>query len=273
MKANLTTPLISLSIALLPLFFWGCSKDKGGGTDINIFTVQDDIALGQQLKQEIESKPQEYPLLDEIQYAEAYGHMYRMRDSILNTGELKYDETFEWEIGIIQNDSVLNAFCAPGGYIYFYTGIIKFLDNEAQCAGVLGHEMAHADLRHTTDQLTRAYGIQILLSIVLGNNPTKMAEIVAGLAAGVASLAFSRSAETEADEFGVKYLYKTEYDARGVAGFFEKLDGSPQPPVFLSTHPHPDDRYEHIQEVWQSLGGEEGELFEDRYQNFISILP
>ena len=54
---------------------------------------------------------------------------------------------------------MLNAFCTPGGYIYVYTGLIKYLDNEAQLAGVLGHEIAHADLRHVTDQLTEQYGV------------------------------------------------------------------------------------------------------------------
>ncbi len=94
--------------------------------------------------------------MDETQYADAYEHINRIRDSILETDELIYGDRFDWEVDIIENDSVLNAFCAPGGYICVYTGIIKFLDNEAQFAGVMGHEMAHADRRHVTDQLTKA---------------------------------------------------------------------------------------------------------------------
>jgi len=250
----------------------GCSKDKSDNS-FNLFTVQDDMVLGSELKQEIEANPDKYPLLSETQYADAYQHIYRMRDAILATEKLIYGSTFDWEVKIIHDDEVLNAFCAPGGYIYFYTGLIKFLDNEAQCAGVMGHEMAHADRRHSTDQLTRVYGLQILLSIVLGNNPSQMAEIVAGLAAGAASLKFSRDAEYEADMYSVEYLYFTEYDARGVGGFFQKLDGSPQPPEFLSTHPHPDNRYEKIIEKWQELGGKEGGLFPERYQEFKNSLP
>ncbi len=144
-----------------------------------------------------------------------------------NQAILKYADKFDWKVDIIKNDSVLNAFCAPGGYICVYTGIIKFLDNEAQFAGVLGHEMAHADRRHSTDQLTKAYGIQLLLGIVLGNNQSQLAQIAADLAAGVATLAFSRDAEYESDEYSVKYLYNTAYDARGVRGLFSQNGWKP----------------------------------------------
>ena len=215
----------------------------------------------------------EYPLLSESQYPEAHQHIERIRDSILNSGLVEYDSEFEWAVHIIRNDTVLNAFCTPGGYIYFYTGIIKFLDNEAEFAGVMGHEMAHAARRHSTEQMTKAYGIQVLLSIVLGENPNMIAQIAADLASGMASLAFSREDEYESDEYSVKYLYETSYDARGVAGFFEKMDGEPQPPEFLSTHPSPENRIEKINETWQSLGGKTGDEYPESYQQFINSLP
>jgi predicted Zn-dependent protease len=260
-------------LVIIGLFLVSCKKDGNNDPTFNIFSVNDDIAFGQDLQTEINNNPQQYPILNKSQYSEAYDHIYRIRDSILSSGELIYGDQFEWEIDIIQNDSVLNAFCAPGGYICVYTGIIKFLDNEAQFAGVMGHEMAHADRRHSTDQLTKAYGIQILLGILVGNNPNQLAEIAANLAAGVATLAFSRDAEYESDEYSVKYLYKTSYDARGVGGFFLKMDGSPQPPEFMSTHPHPDNRYDKIEQIWTDLGGKTGELYEESYQDFKNSLP
>ncbi len=265
--------ILYLSVILLSVTSYNCSKKDNADNTINIFSISDDITFGNELKNEIQSHPEQYPLLSETQYSAAYDHIYAIRDSILNSGELKYADNFSWEINIIHNDSILNAFCAPGGYICVYTGIIKFLDNEAQFAGVLGHEMAHADRRHATDQLTKAYGLQLLFGIILGNNPNQLAEIAANLAAGVATLAFSRDAEYEADEYSVKYLYNTSYDARGVAGFFEKIEGSPQPPEFLSTHPSPEHRYEKIQEIWQTLGGKVGQEFPDRFQDLKNSLP
>jgi predicted Zn-dependent protease len=264
--------LARLFIALvIPSFFFltSCSEDEG----VNIFTIEDDMELGLQMEQEILANPAEYPVMNRSLYANAYSHIERVRDSILESGEVNYDNLFAWEVHIIHDDSVLNAFCTPGGYIYFYTGLIRFLDDEAEFAGVMGHEMAHAAQRHSTQQMTNAYGMQLLISIVLGQNPNALAEIAADLAAGVASLAFSRDDEYESDEYSVRYLYETSYDARGVAGFFEKMEGSPQPPEFLSTHPNPGNRVEKINEVWTELGGKTGETYPERYTQFKNSLP
>lgn len=157
--------------------------------------------------------------------------------------------------------------------MYYYTGLIKLLDNEAQFAGVMAHEMAHADRRHSTDQLTRVYGFQVLLSLLLGNNPGLAEQIAAELALGLGTLAYSRSNEYEADEYAVKYLYATEYDAASLADFFSMLEGQAQVPVFLSTHPSPEDRLQKINEHFQALGGVHGQTFADRYQQFKTSLP
>jgi len=252
------------------IFFTSCNKDGGG---INIFSVEDDKQLGLQMQQEIQGHPAEYPLLSESLYPESYQHIRGVKDAILATGEVAFDTEFEWAVHIIRDDSVLNAFCTPGGYIYFYTGLIKFLDNDAEFAGVMGHEMAHAARRHSTQQMTTAYGIQVLLSVVLGENPALLAQMAADLAAGVAALAFSRNDEYDSDEYSVRYLYKTTYDARGVAGFFEKMTGSQQPPEFLSTHPNPDNRVEKIHELWLELGGKEGNEYPEEYLAFKNTLP
>jgi predicted Zn-dependent protease len=262
-----------LLILVFPAMFLlsGCGDDDD--PQINIFTLEDDMELGLQLHDTIAADPVNYPLLSESQYPGAYQFLRGVRDSILNTGLVSYDDVFVWDVMIIKNDTVLNAFCTPGGYVYFYTGLIKFLDNEAQFAGVMGHEMSHAARRHSTEQLTKAYGLQVLVNIVLGTNPSMLAQIAADLAGGLTALAFSRSDEYEADEFAVRYLYETAYDARGVAGFFEKLEGEPQPPEFLSTHPNPGNRVDAIYELWADLGGKEGQMFEARYADFVNSLP
>lgn len=265
------TKIIYLSeVVLLFFLITSCTKDD---SSINIFTADDDIELGKQSDNELLSKPGEFPLLDSVQYATAYAHLYRVRNAILNSGKLNYQSRFPWKMRIIRNDTVVNAFCLPGGYIYIYTGIIKFLDNEAQFAGVLAHEMAHADRRHTTDRLTAVYGVDFLLSLVLGSNPNKLAEILAGYAEGLGVLAYSRQNEYEADKYAVQYLYVTDYHAPSLGDFFQKMQNEPQGLVFLSTHPSPEDRLQKIQETFVSLGGVPGELFPDRYVQFKNSLP
>ncbi len=245
------------------------SCSEGGG--INIFSVQDDIDLGAQIADEIASDPATYPILDKTTYSEAYALVTDIRDRILDGGEVAHQSDFVWEINIINDDDIVNAFATPGGYIYIYTGLIHYLDNEAQLAGVMGHEMAHADLRHTTDQLTQAYGISFLLGVLLGEDPG----VIADIAASLTSLAFSREDETQADEYSVIYLCPTEYYAPASAGFFEKVEaeGGAQPPEFLSTHPNPDDRIANIYGKAAELGCTGDDLFEERYQELLDALP
>lgn len=223
---------------------------KGGG--LNIFTIQDDKDLGLKMEQEIAANPQEYPLLDRTQYASAYAYLENIKLQILNSGQMQHAGDFEWKLHIIANDTVLNAFCTPGGYIYVYSGLIKYLDNASSLAGVLGHEMAHADQRHSTKQLTEQYGIATLLEVILGKDQNTLTDIAANLTI----LAFSRSDESDADAHSVIYLCPTQYRADGAADFFQKIvdSGSPQPPAFLSTHPNPDNRIANLHAKESELG-------------------
>lgn len=225
---------------------------------INIFTVQQDKELGAQLAQEIENNPQEYPILDPAQYPVAYSYMYEMRDDILASQELKFKDEFEWQLRIINDDNTLNAFAAPGGYIYIYTGLMKYLDKVDHLAGVLAHEIAHADQRHSTSQMTKAYGLELLVSIA-SNNAT--AGQLSQVAAGLTSLGFSRADESDADEHSVEYLQTAKYACNGAAGFFEKLIDQGQTsgtPAFLSTHPNPDNRVIKINERADELNCPKG---------------
>jgi predicted Zn-dependent protease len=219
-----------------------------------LFSLQDDVALGQQLESEIAANPAEYPVLERSEHPEAYAYLESMKDQILDSDEIRYRDEFEWNLYIIDQD-VLNAFAAPGGYIYIYTGLIKFLDKADDLAGVLGHEIAHADRRHSSQQLQSQYGIQILLGAVLGNQGT-IAQILGNIAGGAAALKFSRDDESQADDFSVRYLSDTDYACNGAATFFQKLIDNGQSggtPEFLSTHPSPANRVEDINELSNSL--------------------
>lgn len=268
MKKNLKRLGIYCLAVLSLSVFNSCDKDG----DVNIFSIEDDKELGKKVDEQIAAEPQKYPILSESSYPQAYEHLRRIRDTILNSGKVQFRDDFLWETKIIRNDSVLNAFCTPGGYIYVYTGLIKFLDSEDQFAGVLGHEIAHADKRHSTDQLTKAYGLSTLLDIVLGKNQGILTEVAAQLL----FLEYSRDNETEADLQSVIYLYPTKYDARGAARFFQKMDSLGQgsnTPEFLSSHPAPENRIENIFNKWQELGGKTGGTFPESYDQFKAALP
>lgn len=257
-----------VSLALLSITS-GCGN-ANKGTGFNLFTIEQDRELGIQVSQEIEGNPQEYPILDSSGYPQAYKYLYDIRNSILNSGNVIHKDDFVWRLKIIHNDEVKNAFCTPGGYIYVYTGLMKYLDSEEQLAGVLAHEVGHADYRHSTRQMTKIYGVQFLLDVIAGDR-----QAIKQVTAGLIGLQFSRSHETEADKASVHYLCPTEYDAAGGAKFFEKIqaDGGGSVPEFLSTHPNPDDRIENFynEKLERGCGGEE--TYSERYKQLISSLP
>ena len=152
--------------------------------------------------------------------------------------------------------------------IYIYTGLIKFLDREDELIGVLGHEMAHADRRHSTRQLTKSLGISVLLDAVLGER--QAAEQIVG---ALVNLKFSRSHESEADEYSVKYLCNTAYNSDGAAGFFIKLQNQPTPPEFMSTHLSPKNRIEDLVN-WESSLNCSGDMTNtSKYAQMKKLLP
>ena len=265
---NFRTLLIATVGLAVSFLLVNCSKEDSG---INIFSLQQDATLGQQVAHGIDSDKVNYPVLSEAQYPAAYKFIKHVRDTILSTGKVQHRADFPWDVYIINKD-VLNAFCTPGGHIYFYSGLIKFLENEAQFAGVMGHEMAHAACRHSTEQLTKAYGISVLLNVVLGKDQG----VISQIAASLLTLEFSRANENEADEYSVKYLYPTDYNATGAAGFFQRMAGADTTKfklTFLSTHPSDAHRVENITTQWQTLGGKSGQTFDTRYQQFKNTLP
>ncbi len=238
---------------------------------VNIFTLEDDRELGAQLHDEILANPADYPLLDEAEHPEAYDHLNRVHDAIMDSGEVTRADDFDWQVYIIDDPDTLNAFAAPGGYTYYYSGLILYLEQEDHFAGVMAHEMAHVDRRHSTQQLTQAYGVATLVDIVLGEDTG----ILADVAESLVSMSFSRSDENEADEYSVRFLCETDYAADGAAGFFEKLleGGGMELPAFLSTHPNSQDRVDHVHELAAELGCSTEPNPDADYEAFQASLP
>ena len=244
--------------------------EKLNGIEINGFSVEEDKQLGKQLYDEIHQSP-DYRVMDRQEHKELYTYVEGIKDKILKNGDLRYKKTFDWEITILDDDQTINAFCAPGGYIFIYTGILKYLENEAQFAGVLAHEMGHADRRHGTRQMTKQMGLQMLLDVLSdGENSRYYGEVIAGLV----SLRYSRSYEREADESSVNYLCGTDYTADGGAGFFRKIlkeQGDPSMEL-LSTHPDPQERISNYKNTKSELSCAGKEKYAERYQQMVKRL-
>jgi predicted Zn-dependent protease len=166
----------------------------------------------------------------------------------------------KYEFKIVDSE-VLNAFAVPGGYVYFTRGIMAHFNNEAEFAGVLGHEIGHITARHSVSQQSKAILGQVGLigSMILVPQVAEFAEPLSqGL--GLLFLKFGRDAERQSDELGVEYSSKIGYDAKEMASFFNTLERqrsgteSAELPDFMSTHPNPGDRnvtVSSLSEVWK----------------------
>ncbi len=238
--------------------------------------IQQQKELGRQFDSTIVASPNEYPILSESEYPEANAYIQDIFNEILKSDAIEHRDEFDWKIRIIYNDSVLNAFATPGGYAYMYTGLIKYLDQEDDLAGVLGHEVAHAAEEHSARNIERTYTISVLLDILSGGDESNnLGKIVADIAAGADQLRYGRGLETEADEKSVEYLADTKYNCAGASSFFEKLgaEGGPRQPEFLSTHPNPGNRVENITQTATDIGCSTQALNPASYDDFKRMLP
>jgi predicted Zn-dependent protease len=165
---------------------------------------------------------------------------------------------FDWGVSLVDNPQA-NAFCLPGGKIVAYSGILPITRTEPGLAAVMGHEIAHATLRHGSQRLLKTQLAQTILqgatvSVSLADMSVEQQRVVLG-ALGIGTqvgllLPFSREHESEADERGLLDTDRAGYDPREAVAFGQRMNeaSSGQPPEFLSTHPTHGTRIQRLQE-------------------------
>lgn len=245
--AGMTRPRSFFLSALVALA--GCSARQRISTETALANVlvppEQEKQLGLQVKQQLEQE-------QHVQYVEdpaVTGYVNDVAGKIL--AQAKKDRPdVEWSVKVINDPKTVNAFATPGGYLYVYSGLLLAAANTAEVAGVLGHESGHVVARHSARQMVNAFGLETLASLAVGKNPGAASQLAAGLAGKTALLAYSRSDESEADEYGARYASAAGYDPHGIATFFQKLEqGEGQQPgwaAFLSTHPATPDRIKKV---------------------------
>jgi predicted Zn-dependent protease len=215
----------------------------------NLFSKQQDMQLGQEYAAQV--RKQMTVIKDPVltNYVNAVGKRLAATPEAANSG---FPFTFE-----VVADPAINAFALPGGPMFINTGLLKAVDNEAQLAGVMGHEMSHVILRHGTNQASKKNLVELpalLGEQMLGGGGSMLGQMAAQgvdlLSTGVL-LKFSRTDESQADLTGSHIMAEAGYDPMQMAKFFEKLNasaGAGGPGLqFLSDHPNPDNREKAIE--------------------------
>lgn len=165
-----------------------------------------------------------------------------------------------WTFRVVDDEAV-NAFALPGGYIYLTRGILAHFNNEAQLAGVLGHEIGHVTARHAATRISRMQITQLGVGLAMVLEP-ELQQIapLAGIGMQLLFLSYSRSDEHESDELGVRYMADQGYNPESLIDVMETLrrvsaaGGGGRLPEWQATHPHPENRQENIRRQIRDLG-------------------
>ncbi|MGZ6069940.1 MAG: M48 family metallopeptidase [Myxococcaceae bacterium] len=237
----------TLTLALVgAVALGGCGVHTTEGMAKALVPDEQENQLGQQVKQELDKQGTKY-----IQDPEIVNYVQGVAKKIFVSAN-KDRPGVNWKVYVIDDPKQVNAFATPGGNLFVFSGLLMAADNEAQLAGVWGHESGHVVARHSARQMVDAMGLETVLGMALGQNPNQLAELAGTLAAKGALLSYSRQDETEADEYGARYAAAAGYDPHGIIQFFEKLksmEGNvPSFAQYLSDHPLTADRITHLQQ-------------------------
>ncbi len=218
------------------------------------FTIDDEKKLGKEIYDKLEKN--NFLVQDKRLNAYITGIGNRL---LAHSNKASFDFTFS-----IFNSSGINAFATPGGYIYINKGLITAVENEAQLAGVIAHEIAHANSRHVASIIEKSQKLNIamLAAIIagafLGGGGEASAAIAAFSVAGATqiSLKYQREHEEEADRLGIGYLVDAGYYPAAIVEFLKLIKQyeflSKTIPSYLRTHPGTDDRIFYLDSLLQT---------------------
>ncbi len=256
--------------AVLGLLLFSCATTgPGGKKSLILISTSQEVAIGESLVQDVESKnevTQDSVLAD---YVNQVGQ---------GVASLSDRKDIEYHFKVLESEEI-NAFACPGGFIYIYGGLLKTMDNEAQLAGVLAHEVGHVVARHSVKRLQQVLGLQVLLSLALGES-SELTQRAVATGIGVILQGYSRQNEFEADYQGAYYMTKAGYDPEGMIqlfGKFEEMEKGRKNTFLdqlLASHPPTTDRIARVQGHIKSfdLTNKHLVLDEQEYQTMKSRL-
>ncbi len=246
--------IIQLCIIVMTLVVACATVPHSGRKQLNFMPDKDLDALGARAYSELlvrEPSCEDQKVKDEIN---------KVANRVSKAAEEMDHPGFDWKVHVVDRD-IPNAFCLPGGKIVVYTGILRYVNNEAGLATIMGHEIAHAVARHGGERLSQQLALKGISSVgseIFRNkdgkldNKTKVAIGALGLGATIGVLLpYSRTHEMEADRIGQLYMAKAGYDPSESIHLWERMasiDKHPIP-VWLSTHPTDQERLRNLKEL------------------------
>jgi len=240
----------------------GCARNPvTGKSELSLVSESQEIQMGQQGAKEVAQTIGFYNDAKVQSYVADIGKRMAAESERPN---------LPWEFHVVDDASV-NAFAIPGGFIYVTRGLMSSINNEAELATVVGHEIAHVTNRHSVQQISKSQLAQLGLGIgsILSSDIAKFGQL-AGAGLGLLFLKYGRDAENQADEGGFRYALGQSYDVREMPKVFQTLGrisetgGGGRLPEWLATHPDPGNRIKHIGKMLDTLSLDQRKLIVNR---------
>jgi len=252
-------------------FLWlGCvTTGPGGKTSLIVIPTSQEVAIGQAMAEEVAATEKELP--DSAWQA----YITEVGQRLVQVSDRR---DIQYHFKVIESDQI-NAFAAPGGYVYFYTGLLRMMENEAELAAVMSHEISHVVARHGIKRLQAAMGVSLAYELVFGDDASQTFQTAVGVGMSLLFASYSRENEREADDYAVTYMIRSGYDPTAMETMFDKLAASGSPSNaferLISSHP---DTQERIRNTKSAVARNKPlppnlRLGRDRYQQMLQRLP
>ncbi len=242
-------------------FMTGCATNPvTGKKELSFVSESQEIAAGQESRAAVEA---EYGFYTDAAWSGSVGTLGKALASHSHRPDLP------WEFHVV-DDAAVNAFAAPGGFVYITRGILPYFGSEAELVGVLGHEIGHITARHyaTSSSREQLAGLGLLIGSVFSESIARYGQVAqSGL--GLLFLKYGRDQESESDRLGVDYSIKAGYDPREMPATFHTLariseTSGARLPTYLSTHPDPSARESTVRTMATAQVGARTDLLVNR---------
>ncbi len=231
----------------------GCYTNPATGKEqISLYSTSQEIQMGRQYHEQIMSQ---MGVLEDDAWQQYIQHLGEELAATSERPELPWTFT-------VLDDPAVNAFALPGGFLYVTRGMLYHCENEAELAGVVGHEIGHVTARHSVNQMSKQqlFSLGLLGGTLIDEDFMQKYGGLVGVGANLLFLKYSRDDEREADDLGLRYMYKANYNPEMMDDIFRVIDRMQESsgsslPGWLSTHPAPSDRVERIEAAVAQLSG------------------
>ncbi len=261
--------LTTLSIALMLLLVACVTTGPGGKKSLILMSTDQELQIGLGMSEEIAKSEKRLP--DDVWQR----YLNDVGQKIVKVCDRR---DIEYHFTVIESDE-MNAFATPGGYVYFYTGLLKSMDNEGEMAAVMAHEISHVVARHGVKRVQTAMGAAMALQLIAGEGGSELMNAAINIGMGLLMAGYSRDAEREADRYGIIYMKAAGYDPNAAITMFEKLAaaGGGGGGVFesmVSSHPETQERIANARAEIVQIGGGTGlTVNQKKYAEMKARLP